>query len=418
MHITLLTAGSRGDTQPYLALGAGLKRAGYDVRVAAAQNFDDFVGGYGLDFAPISVDFSQILSGEGAGPQVGRGPELLKTLRFFSRTLGPLMEQLGRDMLAACQGTDAIFSAVPLLTEDIALALNLPYVQCSLFPFAPTREFSHPFVPQKVPRWLNRFTFTFGEQAAWQMFRRTINRFRQDALDRPPVGMGGRFREIEAARYPTLYGISPQIIPPPRDWTDNIQVTGYWLPDPDPDWHPPQDLLAFLDAGPPPVYVGFGSMPDSDPDRLTKIVVEGLALAGQRGIVLAGWAGMGEIDLPETIYKLDYAPFEWLFPRLAAVVHHGGAGTTGQGARSGVPSLVVPFGGDQFFWGRRISQLGVGPDPLPRKRLTAERLARAIQVATSDESMRERAAALGEKIRAEDGVRQAVSIAQRALGPP
>jgi sterol 3beta-glucosyltransferase len=169
-----------------------------------------------------------------------------------------------------------------------------------------------------------------------------------------------------------------------------MHVTGYWFPE-DEEWQPPADLVRFLEGGSRPVFVGFGSMPVPDAEGTTVLVLEALRLSGQRGIVHAGWGGVGGSDLPEWAFRLEYAPYGWLFPRMAAVVHHGGSGTTAFGLRAGVPSLVVPFLFDQFYWGRRIAELGVGRAPVPFGKLTAEGLAAAIDEAVSDGGMRRRA---------------------------
>ena len=163
------------------------------------------------------------------------------------------------------------------------------------------------------------------------------------------------------------------------------------------------------------VYVGFGSMTGNDPERLTTITLEALRLSGRRGVLLSGWAGLAEGDLPDSVLRLDAVPHDWLFPRMAVVVHHGGVGTTHVGLRAGVPNVVVPFFGDQPFWGDRVQALGAGPRPIPRDELTAERLAAAIETATSDGAMRARAAEVGQKIQAERGVEEAVAIVNRYL---
>jgi UDP:flavonoid glycosyltransferase YjiC (YdhE family) len=193
-----------------------------------------------------------------------------------------------------------------------------------------------------------------------------------------------------------------------------VHVTGYWFPE-DPGWQPPEELRRFIEAGSPPVFIGFGSMPVPNPGRTTEVILEALRQSGLRGILHTGWAGMGDSDLPDHVYKIDHAPYGWLFRQMAAVVHHGGSGTTAFGLRAGVPSLIVPFLFDQFYWGRRISALGVGPKAIPHKKLSVTRLAEALTAATSDAAMRQRAASLGEKIRAEDGIRETLEIFSRYL---
>jgi UDP:flavonoid glycosyltransferase YjiC (YdhE family) len=247
----------------------------------------------------------------------------------------------------------------------------------------------------------------------WQGFRSADKLARRKVLGLPSAPFAGPYNSERLRGMPVLYGFSPSVIPPAADWDANTHVTGYWFLDPADDWTPPPALLTFLQAGPPPVYVGFGSMSNRDPQATAHLVVQALARTKQRGILLSGWNGLRTTDAPDSVYVLDSAPFSWLFPRVAAVVHHGGAGTTASGLRAGVPSVITPFFGDPPFWGRRVAQLGVGPEPVPFNKLTVERLARAIQTAVSDDTMRWRAADLGAKIRAEDGVARAVAVVQQ-----
>jgi UDP:flavonoid glycosyltransferase YjiC (YdhE family) len=217
---------------------------------------------------------------------------------------------------------------------------------------------------------------------------------------------------MEERRVPVLNGFSPRVVPRPPDWGAHIHLTGYWFPQ-DEAWQPPDDLLRFIEAGPPPVFIGFGSMSIRHPERATDIILEALRHSGQRAVLHAGWAGIGQRQLPDYVFRIEYAPYAWLFPRVAAVVHHGGSGTTAFGLRAGVPSLLVPFLFDQFYWGRRLAALGVGPEPVPFKKLSAQRLAKALAVAVGDNELRQRAAALGQKIRAEDGLGKAIDVIQQ-----
>ncbi len=204
---------------------------------------------------------------------------------------------------------------------------------------------------------------------------------------------------------PVFYAYSPAVLPRPADWPDRVHVTGYWFLDQEPGWQPPAELLHFLQAGPAPVSIGFGSMASRDAEATLNLVLRALELSGQRGVLLSGWAGIGKgRALPSHVFSAESLPHSWLFPRMAAVVHHGGAGTTGAGLRSGVPSVLTPLAADQPSWARRVHTLGVGPAPLPFQTLTAERLAEAIREAATSPAMRQRAAELGRQIQAEDGL--------------
>ncbi len=187
-----------------------------------------------------------------------------------------------------------------------------------------------------------------------------------------------------------LSAYSPSIIPHPADWPDSVHITGYFFADTQADWQPSPELEAFLEAGDPPVYIGFGSMAGRDPEQFARLILEALAKSGQRGLLLTGWGGLHPESVPDNVFVVDSAPHSWLFPRMAAVVHHGGAGTTAEGLRAGVPSVIVPFILDQPFWGARIKALGLGPDPIPQKNLTADRLANAIKLAVTNSDMKTR----------------------------
>jgi sterol 3beta-glucosyltransferase len=197
-----------------------------------------------------------------------------------------------------------------------------------------------------------------------------------------------------------------------------VHVTGYWFLDRKTDWQPPAELVRFLEAGTPPVYVGFGSMSGTKAQERAKIVLEALDQTGQRGLLASGWGGLQAADLPDSVFMLEQVPHDWLFPQVSAVVHHGGAGTTAAGLRAGKPTLIVPFIADQPFWGKVVDEAGLGPQPIPQKKLTATTLSAAIRQMVSEDDMRRRAEAVGEKIRAEDGIGSAVQLISREVGQP
>jgi sterol 3beta-glucosyltransferase len=296
-----------------------------------------------------------------------------------------------------------------------------------VLPASRTRAFPTRVLPFSLPPGspLNPLTHRVTELVGSLALGWAANRYRREKLDLParPL-LDYPHREAHGRPIPWLFAHSPAVIPHPADWPPTHHTTGYWFLDSDPDWQPPANLAAFLEAGTPPVYVGFGSMAGRDPVALTRLVVEALDRAGQRGVLLTGWAGVSSTTmpdniraagLPDTVFPLVGCPHDWLFPRMAAVVHHGGAGTTGAGLRAGVPPILVPFMGDQPFWSGRVKSLGVGPQPIPRGQLNARRLAYAIRVAVEHEGIRARAASLGEKIRAEDGVGEAVRIIEAEI---
>jgi sterol 3beta-glucosyltransferase len=417
LNLTIATFGSRGDTQPPLALALGLQKAGHSVTLVASRDLAEWVQSYGVDVQPMHLNVQEIM----------RTPEIAAMLKsrnipFQLRTIRRVMDDLVGgvldDTLRAAQEAD--FLVLPI-TEcggtDIAGRLGIPMAHASFSPmFPPTRAFPSFFLPFQLSLGgrFNLLTYSLFMRAAWPFLGGAFNRWRAGRFNLPPWRS---MREMLDARRgfgtPWLYAYSPQVLPKPPDWEDFHHVTGYWFLDSPPDWQPPPELTHFLESGPPPVYIGFGSMSDKDPERQTRMALDAFKLTGQRGILSTGWGGVARMETSANVFTVDDVPHSWLFPRMAAVVHHGGAGTTGAGFRSGVPSLIAPFAGDQHAWADRAVKLGVGPRMKDAKSLTAEGLAAAIQAAVHDPGLRSRAASLGEKIRAENGAARAVEVIER-----
>lgn len=417
MRLAIIAPGSRGDVQPYLALGKGLKQAGHVVRLVTHQNFEGFVNSYGVEFWPVEGNVQDIAQSKDMRALLERG-NFLAIMSQMAKEAQRGALALAKGGLAACRGMDLVIAGIGGLFIGLALAekLGLPLLQAYYIPFTPTQAYPSFLLP-KLPPWfgssLNRLSYHLARQIMWQGFRSADRLARQKVLGLPAAPFWGPFNADCAQHYPILYGFSPSVIPPPPDWDNTIHITGYWFLDPASDWTPPSALIEFLQAGSPPIYVGFGSMSSRKPEETTDLVLQALTRTRQRAILLSGWGGLRKADLPSSVLMVDSIPFSWLFPRVAAIVHHGGAGTTAAGLRAGVPSVVIPFFGDQPFWGQRIAELGVGPAPIPRRKLTVERLAQAIQKAVTDQAMRQRAAHLGSKIQAEDGIARAVAIVQQ-----
>jgi UDP:flavonoid glycosyltransferase YjiC (YdhE family) len=313
--------------------------------------------------------------------------------------------------------TDLFINQLPggLYGYDLAEKYGFPMIQAAVMPLSRTKAFPLMGFPKLPLPGYNRGTYFIGEQIVWLMFRGAINRWRKNKLRLPPAPFAGYFNQEGTAQYPTLYGFSPMVVPRPPDWGDSINITGYWFMK-DNNWQPPKDLEKFLNNGPPPVYIGFGSMPVKNPTNTTQVILESLQQTGQRGIIHSGWGGLGNQKLPGSVYMLDYAPHDWLFPRMAMVIHHGGSGTTGIGLRAGVPSCVVPFVFDQHYWGDRLHKLGAGPKPLGWRDFSVKRLSHAIRLGTRSTQIRQKAAKIGEAIRAEDGINNAREIINKIFG--
>lgn len=415
-EIAIVASGTRGDVQPYVALGKGLKGAGYTVRVVTSDNFEKLVKEAGLTFCGVGISNEEIIQSEEWRALIDSGNFLAISARM-QRELAARAVDMARKTRDLLPGSDLVLAGMGGLGGAFSMAdqLKIPAMQAYVLPFTPTREFPSPLVP-KLPlgRLLNRPSFHVTRQILWQSIRAA------DAATRKLLGMAkgsfwGPFSALTARKVPALYGYSRHVLPRPADWPAEHQVTGYWFLDPPASWTPPADLVRFLEAGEPPVYIGFGSMKSREAEEAGQIALDALARSGQRGVLASGWGGLELSELPENVHLISALPHSWLFPRMAAIVHHGGAGTTAAALQAGVPSIVIPFFGDQPFWGQRVYDLGVGPAPIPRKKLTGPRLAEAITTAVTGAAMRHRASDLGRQIRSEDGIATAVELVERFL---
>ncbi|MBL8058713.1 MAG: glycosyltransferase family 1 protein [Anaerolineales bacterium] len=416
MRITIVTLGTRGDVQPYVALALGLKNAGHHVRLATHALFRNFVTGYGIDFAALPIDPQDLLAAEEDPQWINPIGNTVRNIHKTVKTVSPFVHELLRDCVNACADADVVLSSTlgALAGYHVAEKLEVPFYPAYIQNIIRTGAYPSVLAPVlPLGSVYNRLSYSLGDRLAWQAIRPAINVLRREALGLPGLPLQFPLERVWQARQPHLLGFSPAVLPKPPEWGDWVHVTGYWfLPRPA-DWRPPAGLVDFLGAGPAPVSVGFGSITIGDPEAATALVLEALARSKQRGLLLTGWGGLRQSDLPDHVFKLEAVPHDWLFPRMAAVVHHGGAGTTAAGLRAGVPNIVIPNFMDQPFWGHQVARLGAGPSPIPRNQLTARRLASAIQAAVGDPVLRSRAAAIGRQLQAEDGVACAVEAFQR-----
>lgn len=418
-NILIYTFGSRGDVQPYVALGVALQKRGHDVTICTAQGFDDLIEAHGLACRSCSVDFREMIE----SPEIREAMRSFRgKIRAFKMKKGEFARQFEEQLQIARELKPDLLITHPkgFAAIGIAQLLGIPAIPTSLQPgfFEPTGAFPHFLLPfADMGPFFNRLSHRlFNRLVRWGQ-KNALGKWAQQSLGRP-AGEIAPFSEgyhPAGKPVPKLFGYSRHLVPKPDDWSSDAHVTGYWFLDPEPDWQPPQALKDFLEAGPPPVYVGFGSMPLDDPAAQTKATVQALGRIGARGILATGWGGLEAMELPDSIHVLDAAPHDWLFPRCAGVVHHGGAGTTHEGLRWGRPSLICPVIVDQPFWGARIAMLGVGPKPLPAKKLTADSLAAALKDLLEPQ-IAAHAEALGEQIRAEDGANGAAGIIDDFIG--
>jgi UDP:flavonoid glycosyltransferase YjiC (YdhE family) len=417
VNITIVTVGSRGDVHPYVALGGGLQCAGHHVRIATHAYFEKLIRERGLEFSAIAGDPREAVESDAGQAWLATGSNPVTFFRRMVDVMRPLMAAAVRDGLSACRDADLVLYSMLgwFGAHHVIEKLGVRSMAAYLQPATPSRELPPLFSASRLTLggFHNRLQYTVGEQLVWELFRRSVNDVRRTELDLPPMPRRAPFAALRRRGIPSLYGYSPTILPRPADWPGHVHVTGYWVLERDRDWHPPRDLVEFLEAGEPPVYIGFGSMHTRSAEEQTRSVVEALTEAGQRGILLTGWGALTDSDLPDHMFGIDSIPHDWLFPQVAAVVHHCGTGTTGAGLKAGVPTVPVPFFADQPFWSRRLHQMGIASRPIPVKRLSTRRLADAIRFATKTESVRERAAVIGERVRSEDGVARAVELVEQ-----
>ncbi|MFF9909563.1 glycosyltransferase [Streptomyces sp. NPDC013457] len=411
MRVLIVTAGSWGDVAPYTGLGVRLRAAGHDVALATHERFEQAVTTHGLGFRPLPVDPRAELASE-HGQGLARAAAAPVELARIVRMAAAFMPRLSAGVVDAVrQGADVLLSST--VTEPVCSVLGegmrLPAIGLPLQPLHPTSAFP----PMMTGlRSFGPYGNRLATQALWaatdRIFAPAVTRLRRE-LGLPPRRWAG---PLALPRDRTvLHGFSTRIVPRPADWPDGHRVCGYWWPPTPPGWRPDPRLVDFLDSGPPPVFVGFGSCVTAEADRLSELLAEALRRAGVRGIVQAGWSGLhAEGDDLLTVQEVPHA---WLFPRTAAVVHHAGAGTAAAGLRAGVPAVAVPVQLDQHFWAARLARLGVAPAPLRHQRITAERLAAAITTATRDPALRARSRLLAADLTGEDGAQPVLDTLAR-----
>lgn len=408
MRIAIHTLGTRGDVQPYLALALGLEAAGHDVRLAAPEQFTGLAEAHRVAFSPLPGDFLALLdTAEGKAAIAGgrgfsAGFQLLGQVRPLMRRLLDAEWQAARDFSPDILVHHPKSLAGPHLGE----ALDRPTILASPLPgFTATGAFPSPLLPFSSLGPLNRASHALAIHGGRMLFGRSLRKWRHESL-----GLPGGLRC--SSRAGTLYAYSRHVVPVPADWGEDVLVGGYWFLD-EPDWRPDLELAHFLASGEAPVYVGFGSMPGIDPERLTAMIGEALARCGRRGVLATGGGAIASNGaLAPHLFRIGQAPHAQLLPLMEAAMHHGGAGTTAAALRAGIPSIICPFFGDQPFWGRRIAELGAGPPPLDRQRLSVDKLAEAFATALQP-AIRARAADLGRNIRNEDGIAAAIDFVER-----
>lgn len=410
-HIGIVVGGTRGDVQPALMLGRALQDAEYTVTIMAGSNFEEWVRSHDLNYKDLGVDIRAMMESPAGKAWTKSGS--LTQLLHMKRLVSGFSDVIVKRSVEVLPKFDAIISGLTTFAQAavVAHSKDIPLFHLLFQPMYPTK--SGPASPTPVRKStysrLNLHTYPMMLRGLWYAYgsamRETCNLLGVDEMT---------YKDFSKAwlNTPTLIAASPEVIPPPSDYPSHVHVTGFLFLDRNTDWSPPQDLINFLDSGNPPVYIGFGSMTGHASDDMALLIE---ALDGRRAVISQGWSDMQSSKQPESMYLLKGAPHDWLFPRMSGVVHHGGAGTVAASLRARVPMLVIPHLADQFYYGRRVSELGLGSNPIPRRKLKAHSLKSALYDLLENKSYQLESERLGRKIQAEDSVTNLVTVIDRYL---
>jgi UDP:flavonoid glycosyltransferase YjiC (YdhE family) len=441
LNIVIMVIGSRGDAQPFLKIGKVLKEQyGHRVRIATHPAFRDFVEkDTGLEFFSVGGDPAELMAFMVKNPgmiptletvragDIGRRRQAMAEMfeGFWRACINATDEEKNVKNARMMEHTspfiaDLIIANPPSFAHvHCAEALGIPLIMAFTFPYTPTKSFPHPLATIKKsnvdPGYSNFMSYPLVEMMVWQGLGDLVNDFRVKTLCLDPVSTLWAPGALYRMNVPISYLWSPSLVPKPVDWADNIDISGFVFLELASSFTPPDDLDRFLKSGDQPVYIGFGSIVVDDADKFTEMVFEAVRLAGVRALVSKGWGGLGGENVPDNSYMLENTPHDWLFPKVKACVIHGGAGTTAMALKCGKPTMVVPFFGDQHFWGPMIGRAGAGPDPVPYKNLSAEKLAEGIKYCLTDEAQ-EKAQEMARDIAREgDGAENACAFFHKHL---
>ncbi len=421
--ITLHTSGTRGDVTPYIALGLGLRDAGFNVRIAAPVGFANLIQGRGevtspLTFAPFEGNPTDLMIEQGDFTPFTIGTNPIRSIRAtqnFLRKARPLYARMLHTAAEACRGSDVLVHGLPTIWgAHIAEGLRIPAVRAVLQPLAPTRNFPSTLLPFRFPllgigNWFSHWAVT---QALWLSWRSEINHARHADFGLPPAQWTDPSLQAFSRQPLTLNGFSEQLVPRPQDWNEKQVITGYWRNSgvrqlaAENIGQQAVRLQNFIDSSPNTIAIGFGS---PGTQGYLSMLEDALNIANAQAVLTLPAKWHQEIK-SKNIFSIEYAPHEWLYPRVKVAVHHGGAGTTSASLHAGIPTITMPLAIDQFFWGERVYKIGVGPKPIPQRELSAEKLANAIQESLHNNDMRAKAKTISARLVTENGIQAAVSL--------
>ncbi|TWH20718.1 O-mycaminosyltylonolide 6-deoxyallosyltransferase [Prauserella rugosa] len=414
----MAVVGSRGDVQPFLALGSAMRERGHEVRLATHADFRELTAEAGLEFHPVP----------GSPRHYFESPEVIESLRYRSpatRLLRSLRRPPNADAKAAAAGLAQLQSRLSSAYEGADLVVGssfnrniflaaepeTPWAMVSWYPSTPTSAFPAMGAPSlPLGGWYNRLTHRISRAMEWRMTRPIVNAYRDD-LGLRPLGTGTPFAELER-RGAFLYLQSPDVLPAPADWPRGHMLAGYWYWD-RPDWTPGPELVEAVERKPEPIVLSFGSLWPAYPPGSLHMVADAVRRTGHRLIVVDG---PSQEELPDDVLRIHDADYSWLFPRAATVIHHGGFGTGSAVLRAGVPQVVVPIFVDHPFWAARMAALGVAPAPIPAPRLSTTRVHDALIRTLGDHRIRDRARWIGPRIEAERGLDEACALLESWVG--
>ena len=414
MRISMVAIGSTGDVRPYVLLGKELKKRGHEVTIVCFDMTEKMVTEAGLNFAPLAGSVKDIFMAV-----MTPGTNGFTFLPKFKNALLDDLPQFPHTLEEGCKDAEAIICTFfGSVVYSIAEKHNIPCIQTHYFLMDYNDMFPITTAPGlKMGKAWNKVSYKMGYALINTLEWHYLSDWRsEEGMKSKKISMSPDYY-INGHKIPVLYAISPLLVPRAPEWDEHIHMTGFWT-DPEPcEYEPEPSLVRFLEEGEKPVYIGFGSMVSGDMGQTLDIVLKAVAASGVRAIIGRGWGG-GALDAAlsnPNVYVADYIPHDWLFSRVSAVVHHGGAGTTAAGVLACKPTLVVPFGGDQPFWGQRIYDLGIGPKPIKRENLTVEKLADALIKLTHTPRFNVAVSEIGERMKYENGTLLAADIVEREI---
>lgn len=414
MNICIVTVGTRGDVQPFVALARELQARGHKASICTSAHFAPFVRSYGIACRPMRADMMALTQSEEGRRMLGGNP--LAIMSNMKKLVLPMMRTMLEDMWSACQDADVLLCHPKALGGyDIAEKLGIPMIASHPVPIiAPTGLFTNPILPfSSRLAWLNQLSYRINHYMT-ASFIGTVNQWREQMLELPNRKAGTDTLQLHGRPVPILYGCSPSVMPIDPAWKDHVCMSGFWYLEEKQVWEPSLELASFINSENPPIAISFSSMPLKDPGRMLSMLQEACRQTKQRAVIISGWSGM-TVPHDNLLFGIEEVPHSWLFEKVAGIIHHGGAGTTAAGLRAGKPMLISPFSGDQPFWARRMHELGVATAPLREKEMSVERLSYRIRDMTTNTAMQQQAKQLAALIHKENGVSVAADYIEQQV---